>query len=229
MDPGSSASPLLTVGSSARVQGRSAAARPRYTLTGGAGAPRAPGGQEGHRGPLGPTCSGRGPDARRARQARASGACVHSCTWLTARTGALSRRVRGCWRGARTQASLAAPAGRGTSFPTQEGRQGAAPTWAVLGEAEPGGVAPAAGVRAWPKAGRDYERWRAVAGGGPAMSLVLLSLAALCCGAMLPEPVSPYPRPLPLSPPAFPSLEPVPKFVPPVSSCFSKAFAEGRL
>lgn len=124
VDPGSSASPLLTVGSSARVQGRSAAARPRYTLTGG---------QEGHRGPLGPTCSGREPDARRARRARASGACVHSCTWLTARTGALSRRVRGCWRPARTQASLAAPAGRGTSFPTQEGRQGAAPTWAVLG------------------------------------------------------------------------------------------------
>ena len=72
------------------------------------------------------------------------------------------------------------------------------------------------------------EGWpgpRAVAGGGPAMSLVLLSLAALCCGAMPPEPVSPRPRPSP----AFPSLEPGPKFVPPVSSCFSKAFAEGRL
>lgn len=49
-----------------------------------------------------------------------------------------------------------------------------------------------------------WQGLRAVAGRGPAMSLVLLSLAALCCGAMPPEPVSPHPRPLPLSPPSSP-------------------------
>lgn len=47
---------------------------------------------------------------------------------------------------------------------------------------------------------------RAVGIGGPAMSLVLLSLAALCWGAVTPEPVSP--RLLPL--PEFLSLEPNP-------------------
>lgn len=82
-------------------------------------------------------------------------------------------------------------------------------------------MAPAAGIRAWPKAGRDYERWgrwpRDVA------STAEPGRAVLRCHA------SGAGKPTSAPPPAFPSLEPGPKFVPPVSSCFSKAFAEGRL
>ena len=60
-----------------------------------------------------------------------------------------------------------------------------------------------------------------MAGGGPAMLLVLLSLAALCWGAVPPEPVS---TPSKLPSPAFRSLKPGP-----ISSCSSEAFAEGHL
>lgn len=53
------------------------------------------------------------------------------------------------------------------------------------------------------------------------MLLVLLSLAALCWGAVPPEPVS---TPSKLPSPAFRSLKPGP-----ISSCSSEAFAEGHL
>lgn len=90
------------------------------------------------------------------------------------------------------RALLRSPPGEVTRGPAlSQGSKAGAALW----EAEPGGVARGAGIRARREAGR-----------GPAMSLVLLSLAALCWGAVPREPVSPRPRPFP----AFPSLEPVP-------------------
>lgn len=85
------------------------------------------------------------PSSEAGLQAGAGGSCAHSRTRLTALTGALGRRVRGCPGDARTPASSPRdPCRPGTTFPTVGGRQRAAPTRAVLGKAEPRGVAPGA-------------------------------------------------------------------------------------
>lgn len=153
-----------TVGGGVGGAGAGGPAQPRYTLTGSARAPRAPGGQEGYRGRLGPDLLPAASGRQAGLPGGAGGSCAHSRTWLTARTGALGRRVRGCPGDARTRALIPRdPCRPGTTFPTLGGRQRAAPTRAVLGEAEPGGVAPGAWIRARPDADPDPARWRAVA------------------------------------------------------------------
>lgn len=115
--------------------------------------------------------------------------------------------------------------------PLQAGHYIPHPGRAPEGRPYPGGAGGGGARRCGPgrldkSAARCRSGPRAVAGGGPAMSLVLLSLAALCCGAVPPEPVStPVCSPLPRSGPSNPD----PNASQPISSCSSEAFAEGRL
>ena len=100
--------------------------------------------------------------------------------------------------------------------PLQAGHYIPHPGRAPEGRPYPGGAGGGGARRCGPgrldkSAARCRSGPRAVAGGGPAMSLVLLSLAALCCGAVPPEPVS---TPCLLPSPAFRSLKPGPKRVP---------------